>query len=130
MLVLWARRTASRFSTFLGYNINTENTETDYHSGQVFHIDATVAEHLPLGKGFIGIGVNGFYLDANHRRQRQRRAAGELRGNDRRRRTGAYRPPAPFGKTSIAAELKWLPQIDAQKTLKGDYIWFKIGVQF
>jgi hypothetical protein len=50
------------FSTYLGYDINTENTETDYHSGQVFHIDATVAEHLPLDKGFIGIGANGFYL--------------------------------------------------------------------
>ena len=37
---------------------------------------------------------------------------------------------AQLGKTSIAAELKWLPQIDAQKTLKGDYIWFKVGVQF
>jgi hypothetical protein len=48
------------FTTYLGYDINTEHTETNYHSGQVFHIDTTVAEHLPLGKGFIGIGVNGF----------------------------------------------------------------------
>ena len=35
-----------------------------------------------------------------------------------------------FGKIPFAADVKWLPQIDAQKTLKGDYIWFKIGVQF
>jgi hypothetical protein len=32
-----------------------------------------------------------------------------------------------FGKTGSVAEVNWLPQIDTQKTLKGDYVWFKIG---
>jgi hypothetical protein len=50
------------FTTYIGYDINTENTTTDYHSGQQFHIDATVAQHLPLGPGFIGIGAQAFYL--------------------------------------------------------------------
>jgi len=36
---------------------------------------------------------------------------------------------AQFGKVGFAAELKWLPQIDTENTLKGDYVWFKIGVQ-
>ena len=44
-------------STYIGYDINTKNTDTDYLSGQQFHIDVTVAEHLPLGKGFIGVGA-------------------------------------------------------------------------
>jgi hypothetical protein len=35
-----------------------------------------------------------------------------------------------FGKVGFAAEVKWLPQIGAQNTLKGDYVWFKIGAQF
>ena len=117
------------FSTYLGYDINTENTETDYHSGQVFHIDATVAEHLPLGKGFIGIGANGFYLT-----QTTGDSGNGARLGSFEEMTAGVGPvlsyAAQFGKTSIAAELKWLPQIDAQKTLKGDYIWFKVGVQF
>ena len=50
------------FSTYIGYDINTRNTATDYQSGQQFHIDVTVAQHFPLGKGFAGIGANGFYL--------------------------------------------------------------------
>jgi hypothetical protein len=50
------------FSTYIGYDINTENPTTDYHSGQVFDIDTTVAQHLPLGPGFVGIGANVFYL--------------------------------------------------------------------
>jgi len=37
---------------------------------------------------------------------------------------------AQFDKISFAAEVKWLPQIGAEKTLKGNYIWFKVGVQF
>jgi hypothetical protein len=26
------------------------------------------------------------------------------------------------------AEVKWLPQMDTAKTLKGDYVWFKLGL--
>jgi len=39
-------------TVYIGYDINTKNPETDYLSGQQFHIDVTVAQHLPLGKGF------------------------------------------------------------------------------
>jgi len=28
------------------------------------------------------------------------------------------------------AEVKWLPELDVNKRLKGDYIWFKLGVLF
>jgi hypothetical protein len=37
---------------------------------------------------------------------------------------------AQFGRTGVAAVVKWLPQIRTQNTLKGNYIWFKVGVQF
>ena len=50
------------FSTHIAADFNTENAKTDYTSGDLFHIDATVARHLPLGKGVIGVGVNAFYL--------------------------------------------------------------------
>ena len=38
--------------------------------------------------------------------------------------------PRSLGKVGFAAEAKWLPQIGTQNTLKGDYVWFKIGAQF
>jgi hypothetical protein len=50
------------FTTYIGADFNTENTKTDHASGDVFHIDATLAQHLPLGNGVIGVGANGFYL--------------------------------------------------------------------
>ena len=35
-----------------------------------------------------------------------------------------------IGKSPFGAEVKWLPQVGTQNTTKGNYIWFKAGVQF
>lgn len=129
MLSYLGQKNGIELSTYIGYDINTENTKTDYRSGQVFHIDATLAQHLPLGKGFIGIGANGFYLQ-----QTTGDSGTGARLGSFKEMTAGVGPvlsyAIQFGKTSIAAELKWLPQIAAQNTLKGDYIWFKAGIQF
>jgi hypothetical protein len=116
-------------TTYLGYDINTNNNTTDYHSGQVFHIDTTVAQHLPLGKAIVGIGVNGFYLQ-----QTTGDSGSGARLGSFEQRTAGVGPVVSyveqFGKTTLAAEVKWLPQIDAQKTLQGNYLWCKVGLQF
>ena len=36
---------------------------------------------------------------------------------------------APFNGCSVA-EVKWVRQIDTEKTLQGNYVWFKTGLQF
>jgi hypothetical protein len=117
------------FSTYLGYDINTENTTTDYHSGQQFHIDATLAQHLPLGPGLIGIGAQAFYLQQTTGDSGSGAHLGSFEEM-----TAGVGPVLSYagqiGKTGFAVVLTWLPQIDAEKTLKGNYIWFKMGVQF
>jgi hypothetical protein len=35
-----------------------------------------------------------------------------------------------IGKANLAAEVKWLPELDTEHRLKGDYIWFKVAVLF
>ncbi len=37
---------------------------------------------------------------------------------------------AKLGKHDLAAEIKWLPELDVQNRLKGDYVWFKLGMAF
>jgi hypothetical protein len=37
---------------------------------------------------------------------------------------------AQFSKLGLAVTVKWLPQIGADNTLKGNYIWAKLGVSF
>jgi hypothetical protein len=41
-------------SAFVALDFSTRNDATDYQSGNVFHLDATVAQHLPLLGRFIG----------------------------------------------------------------------------
>jgi len=117
------------FTTYIGTSFNVENPTTDYTSGDVFHIDATVAQHLPLGKGIIGVGANGFYL-----KQFTGDSGSGARLGGFELMTSGVGPvlsyAAQFDKIGFAAEVKWLPQIGAEKTLNGNYIWFKLGVQF
>jgi hypothetical protein len=119
-------------SAFAGFDISTKNDETDYQSGDVFHIDATVAEHVPLGKGFIGLGANAFYYQQVTGDSGSGAALGGFEG-----RTVGIGPVISYamkiGKnktTDLVAEFKWLPELDVQKRLKGDTIWFKLAVVF
>ena len=34
------------------------------------------------------------------------------------------------GKSQLLAEVKWLPELDVNKRMKGDYVWFKFGFLF
>ena len=47
-------------SLFAGYDVSTKDGQTDYQSGDVFHLDATLAQHLPLLGGSVGVGANAF----------------------------------------------------------------------
>jgi len=31
---------------------------------------------------------------------------------------------------NLAAELKWLPELDTKHRLEGDYVWFKLALAF
>lgn len=117
------------FTTYIGYDINTENNATSYHSGQQFHIDVTLAQHFPLGKNFAGIGANAFYLSQTSADSGSGAKLGAFEEQ-----TAGIGPVLSYagtlGKVPFAVEFKWLPQLDTQNTLKGNYLWFKIGVLF
>ncbi len=116
-------------SLFAGVDFNTKNDATDYQSGTSFHLDGTLAQHLPLGKGLIGVGANAFYYQQISGDSGSGAVLGELEG-----RTLGIGPALsyvrPIGKTQLLAEVKWLPELEVNKRLKGDYIWFKLGILF
>jgi hypothetical protein len=116
-------------STFAGMDFNTKNAKTDYETGTQFHLDLTVAEHLPLFGGVIGIGANGFYYQQISGDSGSGAVLGDFKG-----RTVGIGPVLSYitkiwGR-DLAAELKWLPEIDVKNRLEGDYIWFKLGMVF
>ncbi len=115
---------------FAGLDFNTENTATDYKSGTSFHLDGTVAQHLPIGSfGIIGVGANAFFYDQISGDSGTGAKLGSFEG-----RTAGVGPVVSFikkmGNTDLAAELKWLPELNVNKRLKGDTVWFKVGLVF
>ena len=122
-------KTGLELTAFAGIDFNTENTDTRYRSGTQFHLDFTAAQHLPLFGGIIGIGANGFYYQQISGDSGSGAILGDFKG-----RTLGVGPVLSYvtkvcGK-DLAAELKWLPEMDVEKRLKGDYIWFKLAMSF
>lgn len=119
-------------TTYIAYDFNTNNSTTDYHSGQVFHIDATAAWHfIKLGQkgGVIGVGANGFWLQQTTADS----GSGARLGSFKTSQAGVgpvLSYAAQFSKIGVAASVKWLPQIGTDNTVKGNYIWAKLGVTF
>jgi hypothetical protein len=116
-------------SLFAGFDVSTKNDTTDYQSGDVFHLDATVAQHLPLLGGFVGVGANAFYYQQITGDRGSGASLGDFEG-----RTVGVGPVLSYacklGKTDLVAEVKWLPELDVEKRLKGDTIWFKLALVF
>lgn len=112
-----------------GITINTENTATNYRSGSMLHLDGSIQQLLPVGPGFLGVGAEGFYLD----QVTDDSGAGAKRGGFKGRTAGigpVLTYILPHGSNTFVAELRWLPELDVQHRLKGDYIWLKLVYQF
>jgi hypothetical protein len=116
-------------TAFAGIDFNTSNSDTHYHTGDQFHLDATVAKHLPLFGGDLGLGGTGFYYEqftkdygfGVHLPKPYGRAfgVGPLVSYTRK-----------LGKVDIAAEFKWLPDITTNNRLNGDGFWLKVQFNF
>ncbi len=115
---------------FAGFDINTENPDTNYRSGTSFHLDGTLAQHFPIGDiGIFGIGVNAFYYQQISGDSGSGATLGDFEG-----RTAGLGPVislvTKINGHDLAAEIKWLPEMSVTRRLKGDTIWFKLGMAF
>ncbi len=115
---------------FVGVDFNTKNSDTEYQSGTQLHVDVTAAEHLPLLGGAIGVGANGFW----YQQISPDTGSGSAFFGDFQGRTIGIGPVLSYAtkiwKKDLVAEVKWLPEIDVGNRLKGDYVWFKVGMVF
>jgi hypothetical protein len=115
---------------FAGLDFNTENRDTDYQSGTQFHLDVTIAQHLPFLGGLVGMGASGFYYEQISGDSGSGTAVlGDFEG-----RTVGIGPVVSYvtkvWAKDLVAEVKWLPEMDVNHRLDGDYIWFKVGMLF
>ncbi len=129
--VVWlSAKRGTELSAFAGLDFSTRNDDIDYQSGDVFHLDASAAQHLPLKKlGVIGFGANAFYYQQITGDSGRGALLGDFKG-----RTAGIGPVVSLitkaGKRDLVAEIKWLPEMSVEHRVKGDFIWFKLGMAF
>jgi hypothetical protein len=116
-------------SIFFGAGFNTENPDTDYQTGTQLHVDGTLAQHFPLGKGLIGLGVTGYWyqqIDGDS-------GSGATFGAFKARTTGVG-PSLSFvhalGSHNFMLELKWLHELGVKRRPEGDSILLKAMLAF
>jgi hypothetical protein len=112
-----------------GISFNTENNDTDYQSGSLLHVEASVQQLLPVGSGFISVGAEAFYFEQISGDSGAGATFGDFEG-----RTMGIGPVLgyilPHGKQTFVAELRWLPESNVKNRLDGDYVWLKLVYQF
>jgi hypothetical protein len=117
------------FSVLSGITLNSENKATNYRSGSVVHVEASVQQLFKHGDALIGIGANGFIYEQVTADSGAGAVLGSFKG-----RTGGIGPVVsyirPLGTTTLALELRWLPELYAERRLQGDSIWFKGVLDF
>jgi len=106
------------YSLNVGYIYNTENDDTDYHTGQEIHLD--VAFNQFLSETF-AVGIHGFYLNQITGDS----GSGALLGDFQAEALGVG--PAVFWGTKIWGQdvsfiAKWLHEVHADNRMEGDHI--------
>jgi len=113
-------------SLLIGYTINAENTDTHYHSGQEFHADFAIAQHLSPGMEF---GMAGYGFQQTTGDEGSGAVLGPFKG-----RAIALGPifGYDFKIRAIPAlvTFKYLFEFLNQNRLSGNQLWFTIAFQF
>jgi hypothetical protein len=105
------------------------NDATDYQTGDQFHLDGAIAEHLPLFGGFVGAGVNGYFYQQITGDSGSGAKLGGFEGMSAgigRDCSYAYR----IGDFDLAGEAKWLPELGVSNRLDGNTVRFNLGVSW
>ena len=112
-----------------GVMFNTENPDTDYRSGTLMHLDGSDLQLIPAGKGFLTLGLEGFWVEQVTADRGQRPILGDFKG-----RTAGLGPVLgyvlPLGQQNFVTEVRWLRELDTRNRLEGDYVWLKLVYQF
>ena len=111
--------TGQDYSVVVGYGYNTENEDTDYQSGDEFHIDYVVNQFLSESWA---IGLHGFY----YKQLSGDSGDGALLGDFKAEASGIgpalmWIPPQYEGEVAFVA--KWFNEYDTENRLEGDHVF-------
>ena len=125
-----SHKTGTEFTVFGGFAVSTENNATGYLNGDVFHLEATLQQYLPLGKQtLIGIGANAFYYQQVTGDSGHGATLGDFEGTDI-----GVGPVVTLihttSKYSFSGQVKWLPDLQVNNRLRGNAVWASVGLQW
>lgn len=105
------------------YDFNRKNPDTDYRSGQEFHVDYAVG--WGFGNGWVA-GLGGYY----YRQTTDDRQDGE-RIEDNKGRSFAIGPSIKYsGEQGWFVTAKWSKETEVRNRAQGDAYWLKLTVPF
>jgi len=119
----------TEFTIYPAVDFNTINHTTDYQSGDIFHLDATLAQHLPLLGGIVGAGCTVSYIQQITGDSGSGAKLGSFEAQ-----SVAVGPTISYvhklGKAMLIGDITWLPQVSTQNSPQGNFTWFKLTVVF
>jgi len=105
------------------YDINTENTDTDYQSGQEFHFDYTVGKKF----GPLSVGIGGYY----YKQVTNDEFKGVKVGTDGfKGQAFAFGPQVKYDYKNMSFILKYHHEIEVENRPELDKFWFKFVYAF
>jgi hypothetical protein len=120
------QKTGQDYSINIGYNYNTENSDTDYQTGQELHIDYMINQFLSESWA---IGIHGFYLKQITGDSGDGAILGDFKAE------AAGIGPAVLWNTKISGQevsfiAKWLHEFHAERRLEGDHVFVSFAMSF
>ncbi|MGE4266744.1 MAG: transporter [Deferribacterales bacterium] len=104
------------------YDINTENKDTDYKSGQEFHFDAFAGYHT----GPYTVGINGYY----YKQITDDELDGEKYLDGNKGQAVALGPELKYDYKNMAFHLKYHHEFNVENKPETDRFWFKFVYAF
>ncbi len=110
-------------SAKLMYNFKTENNDTDYESGDEFHLDYLIGQHF----GPWAVGISGYYLkQTSDDRQNGRK----VNPDGRRGQVFAFGPAIKYDYKGMSFIGTWDHETGAENRFEGDKFFFKFVTAF
>jgi len=119
-------KTGQDYSVNIGYNYNTENSDTDYQTGEEVHIDYMINQFLSES---FAIGVHGFYLKQVTGDSGNGAILGDFEAE-----AAGIGPALLWSTKSFSREItfigKWLHEYDTERRIEGDHVFVSFAMSF
>jgi hypothetical protein len=106
------------------YDINTENDDTKYKSGQELHVDYTIGYHISK-EWTVGLGGYYYYQTTEDELNGAKVGSDGFEG-----RVFSIGPVVQYGYKNMSFTLKWQPEFEAKNKPEGNKFWFNFVYAF